>query len=94
MTLVGYSVLVALPAINSAWVDQLGFTEVEVNRVASADLMGLFLGASTTAALITIAAMPIQASPVRGRGAARVSGCSADERSVVGMILTNGSVTT
>ncbi len=52
MTLVGYSVLVALPAINSAWVDQLGFTEVEVNRVASADLMGLFLGASTTAALI------------------------------------------
>ena len=31
MTLVGYSVLVARPAINSAWVDQLGFTEVEVN---------------------------------------------------------------
>ena len=29
MTLVGYSVLVALPAINSAWVDQLGFTDVE-----------------------------------------------------------------
>ena len=52
MALVGYSVLVALPAINSAWVDQLGFTEVEVNRVASADLMGLFLGASATAALI------------------------------------------
>ena len=43
MTLVGYSVLVALPAINGAWVDQLGFTEVEVNRVASADLLlGLF----------------------------------------------------
>ena len=41
MTLVGYSVLVALPAINSAWVDQLGFTEVEVNRVASSDLLGL-----------------------------------------------------
>ena len=40
MTLVGYSVLVALPAINSAWVDQLGFSEVEVNRVASADLLG------------------------------------------------------
>ena len=52
MTLVGYSVLVALPAINSAWVDQLRFTEVEVNRVASADLMGLFLGASATATLI------------------------------------------
>ncbi len=44
MTLVGYSVLVALPAINSAWVEQLGFTEVQVNRVASADLLGLFLG--------------------------------------------------
>ena len=40
MTLVGYSVLVALPAINGAWVDQLGFSEVEVNRVASADLLG------------------------------------------------------
>ena len=34
MTLVGYSVLVALPAINGAWVDQLGFSEVQVNRVA------------------------------------------------------------
>ncbi len=45
MTLVGYSVLVALPAINGAWVEQLGFSEVEVNRVASADLLGLFLGA-------------------------------------------------
>ena len=39
MTLVGYSVLVALPAINGAWVDQLGFTDVQVNRVASADLL-------------------------------------------------------
>ncbi len=52
MTLVGYSVLVALPAINGAWVDQLGFTDVEVNRVASADLLGLFLGAVTTSFLI------------------------------------------
>lgn len=52
MTLVGYSVLVALPAINSAWVDQLGFTDVEVNRVASADLLGLFLGAVATSVLI------------------------------------------
>ena len=51
MTLVGYSVLVALPAINSAWVDQLAFTEVQVNRVASADLLGLFLG-SVVAALV------------------------------------------
>lgn len=52
MTLVGYSVLVALPAINGAWVDQLGFTDVEVNRVASADLLGLFIGAVLTSALI------------------------------------------
>ena len=52
MTLVGYSVLVALPAINSAWVDQLGFTDVEVNRVASADLLGLFLGAVATSVVI------------------------------------------
>ena len=52
MTLVGYSVLVALPAINSAWVDQLGFTEVEVNRVASSDLLGLFIGAVLTSVLI------------------------------------------
>lgn len=52
MTLVGYSVLVALPAINSAWVDQLGFTEVQVNRVASADLLGLFIGAVITSFLI------------------------------------------
>ena len=52
MTLVGYSVLVALPAINGAWVDQLGFSEVEVNRVAAADLLGLFIGAVLTSALI------------------------------------------
>ena len=52
MTLVGYSVLVALPAINGAWVDQLGFSQVEVNRVASADLLGLFIGAVMTSALI------------------------------------------
>ena len=52
MTLVGYSVLVALPAINGAWVDQLGFTEVEVNRVASSDLLGLFIGAVLTSFLI------------------------------------------
>ena len=52
MTLVGYSVLVALPAINGAWVEQLGFSDVEVNRVASADLLGLFIGAVLTSLLI------------------------------------------
>ena len=51
MTLIGYSVLVALPAINSAWVTQLGFTEVQVDRVASADLLGLFPGAVIVAGL-------------------------------------------
>ena len=44
--------LVALPAINSAWVDQLGFSEIQVNRVASADLLGLFIGAVLTSLLI------------------------------------------
>ena len=53
MTLVGYSVLVALPAINSAWVDQLSFTDVEVNRVASSDLLGLFLGSVAVSFLIS-----------------------------------------
>jgi len=53
MTLVGYSVLVALPAINSAWVDQLGFSDVEVNRVASSDLLGLFLGSVAVSFLIS-----------------------------------------
>ena len=52
MTLVGYSVLVALPAINGAWVERLGFSEVQVNRVASADLLGLFIGAVMTSVLI------------------------------------------
>ena len=52
MTLVGFSVLVALPAINGAWVDQLGFTDVEVNRVESADMLGLFIGAVLTSVLI------------------------------------------
>ena len=52
MTLGGYSVLVALPAINGAWVEQLGFSEVQVNRVASADLLGLFIGAVMTSVLI------------------------------------------
>jgi predicted MFS family arabinose efflux permease len=45
MALVGYSVMVAIPVISSAWVDLLGFTEVQVGRVAGADLGGLSLGA-------------------------------------------------
>jgi predicted MFS family arabinose efflux permease len=37
--------MVAIPVISSAWVDLLGFTEVQVGRVAGADLGGLSLGA-------------------------------------------------
>jgi len=45
MALVGYAVMVGLPVISTAWVDKLGFTEVEVGRVAGADLYGLGFGA-------------------------------------------------
>ena len=41
MTLVGYGVLVGIPVISTAWVTLLGFSEVEVGRVAGADLGGL-----------------------------------------------------
>ncbi len=52
MALVGYSVLVGIPVISSAWVSQLGFTEEQVGRVAGNDLGGLSLGALLCAALI------------------------------------------
>jgi predicted MFS family arabinose efflux permease len=52
MTLVGYGVLVGVPVISTAWVNQLGFSEVEVGRVAGADLGGLSLGAVLTAIII------------------------------------------
>ncbi|MCH9693525.1 MAG: MFS transporter [Gammaproteobacteria bacterium] len=52
MVLVGYGVLVGIPVISSAWVNLLGFTEVEVGRVAGADLGGLSLGAVLTAIVI------------------------------------------
>ena len=45
MTLVGYSVLAAIPVISSARVQLLGFTEVAVGRLSSADLGGLAAGA-------------------------------------------------
>ncbi|MEE4660254.1 MAG: MFS transporter [Halieaceae bacterium] len=45
MGLVGYSVLVGIPVISTAWVGLLGFSETEVGRVAGADLGGLSLGA-------------------------------------------------
>lgn len=52
MTLVGYGVLVGIPVISTAWVGLLGFSEVEVGRVAGADLGGLSLGAVLTALVI------------------------------------------
>ena len=45
MALMGYAVMVGLPVISTAWVGQLGFTEVQVGRVAGADLGGLAIGA-------------------------------------------------
>ena len=44
MTLVGYSVMVGVPVLTTAWVGQLGFTEAQGGRVAGADLGGLALG--------------------------------------------------
>ena len=52
MTLIGYGVLVGIPVISSAWVELLGFSEVEVGRVAGADLGGLSAGAVLTSILI------------------------------------------
>ncbi|MEM9531501.1 MAG: MFS transporter [Pseudomonadota bacterium] len=52
MVLVGYGVLVGIPVISTAWVNLLGFTEVQVGRVAGADLGGLSLGAILAAGVI------------------------------------------
>ena len=45
MALVGYSVMVSVPVLSTAWVGMLGFTEEQVGRVAGADLGGLSIGA-------------------------------------------------
>jgi MFS family permease len=45
MALVGYSVMVSVPVLSTAWVGMLGFTEEQVGRVAGADLGGLSFGA-------------------------------------------------
>ncbi len=52
MTLSGDGAVVGIPVIITAWVTLLGFSEVEVGRVAGADLGGLSLGAVVTAMLI------------------------------------------
>jgi predicted MFS family arabinose efflux permease len=45
MALTGYAVMVGLPVISTSWVNNLGFTEVQVGYVSSIDLLGLALGA-------------------------------------------------
>ncbi len=52
MALVGYGVMVGIPVISTAWVNLLGFSEVQVGRVAGADLGGLSVGAVLTALIV------------------------------------------
>jgi predicted MFS family arabinose efflux permease len=52
MALVGYAVMVGLPVISTSWVENLGFSEVEVGRVAGADLGGLAIGAIIAALFV------------------------------------------
>ena len=49
MALAGYTVMVGLPVISTAWVNNLGLSAVEVGRVAGADLGGLAIGAVISA---------------------------------------------
>jgi len=52
MALVGYSVMVSVPVLSTAWVEMLGFTEEQVGRVAGADLGGLSLGSIVASMLV------------------------------------------
>ncbi len=52
MALAGYGVMVGIPVISTAWVSLLGFTEVQVGRVAGADLGGFSLGAVMVSAVV------------------------------------------
>lgn len=52
MALAGYAVMVGIPVISTSWVNNLGFSEVEVGRVAGADLGGLAIGAVISALLV------------------------------------------
>jgi predicted MFS family arabinose efflux permease len=52
MSIVGYSVLAGIPVISSAWTSLLGFSEVQVGRVAGADLGGLSAGAILAAVVV------------------------------------------
>ena len=52
MALVGYAVMVGIPVISTAWVVKQGFTEIEVGRLAGADLGGLAIGAVISALFV------------------------------------------
>ncbi|MDA1063624.1 MAG: MFS transporter [Proteobacteria bacterium] len=52
MALVGYFVMVGMPVISTAWVENLGFSEIQVGRVAGADLGGLAIGAVIAALFV------------------------------------------
>jgi len=52
MALAGYGVMVGIPVISTAWVSLLGFSEVQVGRVAGADLGGLAIGAMLVALFV------------------------------------------
>ena len=52
MALVGYSVMVSVPVLSTAWVGLLGLTEEQVGRVAGADLGGLSFGAILASVLV------------------------------------------
>lgn len=52
MTVAGYSVIVGIPIMTSAWVAGLGFTEVQVGRLASVDIGGSAVGALFTVLII------------------------------------------
>ena len=53
LAIVGYGVLVGIPVISTAWVNLLGFSEVQVGRLAGADLGGLSIGSVVTAMIIS-----------------------------------------
>jgi len=52
MALVGYSVMVSVPVLSTAWVGMMGFTEEQVGRVAGADLGGFSFGAILASVLV------------------------------------------
>jgi predicted MFS family arabinose efflux permease len=52
MSIAGYAVLAGIPVISTAWTTLLGFSEIEVGRVAGADLGGLSAGAVLAALLV------------------------------------------